>query len=135
MSRFALLAVLAGALFVNGAVAEDKPNVELGPNANLGGVRLLPDDSPWHEDISGVAVDPRSEAILARIGLDKPLHADFGDEWEGVPIGIPYVVVGDDQENSRSRSNTPKKAIQDLIRSRRMPRSRAARTATGTGTC
>ena len=54
MSRFALLAVLAGALFVNGAVAEDKPNVELGPNANLGGVRLLPDDSPWHEDISGV---------------------------------------------------------------------------------
>jgi hypothetical protein len=98
MSRFALLSVLVGALFVNVAVAEDKPNVELGPNANLGGVRLLPDDSPWQEDISGVPVDPRSEAILARIGLDKPLHADFGDEWEGVPIGIPYVVVGDDQE-------------------------------------
>ena len=98
MTRFALLSVLVGALFVNVAVAEDKPNVELGPNANLGGVRLLPDDSPWQEDISGVPVDPRSEAILARIGLDKPLHADFGDEWEGVPIGIPYVVVGDDQE-------------------------------------
>jgi len=98
MARFVFLAVLVGTLFGNLAVAEDKPNVELGPNANLGGVRLLPGDSPWHKDISGVAVDSRSEAILARIGLDKPLHADFGGEWQGVPMGIPYVVVGSEQK-------------------------------------
>ncbi len=42
-------------------------------------------------------VDPRSDRILARVGLDTPLHPDFGSEWEGVPIGIPYIVVGKDQ--------------------------------------
>src|SRR5262245_10701997 len=98
MISFALLSVFVGALFVNVAIAEDKPSVELGPNASLGGARLLPDDSPWHEDISSLPVDPRSDAILTRIGLDKPLHADFGGDWEGMPIGIPYIVVGSDQE-------------------------------------
>jgi hypothetical protein len=70
----------------------------LGANANLAGQRLLPDDSPWHQDISQSPVDPNSERILARVGMDKPLRADFGPEWEGAPIGIPYVVVGAGQE-------------------------------------
>ena len=73
------------------------PKAELGPNASLGGRRLLPDDSPWRRDISKDPVDPNSAKILARIGLDKPLHADFGPEWQGAPIGIPYVVVSKDQ--------------------------------------
>jgi hypothetical protein len=98
MARFVLLAFLLGALSINVTVAEDKPSVELGPTANLRGARLLPDDSPWHKDISGAPVDPNSDAILAQIGLDKPLHADFGGDWEGAPIGIPYVVVGSGQE-------------------------------------
>jgi hypothetical protein len=70
----------------------------LGPNADLGGRRLLPDDSPWHQDVSLLPVDPSSEKILARVGMETPLRADFGPEWEGAPIGIPYVVVGADQE-------------------------------------
>lgn len=73
-------------------------DVPVGPNVDLGGRRLLPDDSPWHQDISQSPVDPNSEKILARVGMDKPLRADFGPEWEGAPIGIPYVVVGADQE-------------------------------------
>lgn len=68
------------------------PRVELGPNANLNGQRLLPDDSPWHQDISALPVDRNSARILARIG-NKPLHPDFGGVWENAPIGIPYVVV------------------------------------------
>jgi hypothetical protein len=72
--------------------------VTVGPNADLGGRRLLPNDSPWNQDISQSPVDPNSEKILARIGMDKPLRAQFGPEWEGAPVGIPYVVVGDDQE-------------------------------------
>ena len=78
--------------------ASTDDGVPVGPNAGLGGRRLLPDDSPWHQDISQSPVDPNSEKILARIGMDKPLRADFGPEWEGAPIGIPYVVVGADQE-------------------------------------
>ena len=76
------------------ATADEVP---LGPNVSLGGRRLLPDDSPWHQDISEAPVDANSETILARIGMDKPLRADFGPEWEGAPMGIPYVVVGADQ--------------------------------------
>lgn len=73
-------------------LAPDAGPVELGPNADLKGKRLLPDDSPWHRDISKEPVDPNSARILARIG-EKPLHADFGTVYEGAPIGIPYVVV------------------------------------------
>ena len=98
MKRWLFLAtLLAGALPAALVTAQDAPKVELGPNANLGGRRLLPDDSPWRRDISKDPVDPNSAKILARIGLDKPLHADFGPEWQGAPIGIPYVVVSKDQ--------------------------------------
>ena len=68
------------------------PSVELGPNANLNGVRLLPEDSAWHQDVSTAPVDRNSARILARVG-DKPLHPDFGPMLDGAPIGIPYVVV------------------------------------------
>ena len=98
MTRSPFLGVLIGMLLANAAAAQDLSSVPLGPNADLGGFRLLPDDSPWNQDISAAPVDPNSEAILARIGLDTTLHADFGGEWEGTPIGIPYVVVGGDRE-------------------------------------
>src|SRR6185295_3244336 len=92
------LAVFLAALLPCLAVAQDNPrNVALGANANLNGARLLPDDSPWHRDISREPADPNSQKILARIGLDKTLHADFGTVWEGAPIGIPYVVVPKNQ--------------------------------------
>lgn len=80
------------------AARAESPKIMLGANASLGGRRLLPDDSPWHEDISQSPVDPRSEKILARAGLDKNLKADFGTVWEGAPIGIPYVVVSGTQK-------------------------------------
>ncbi len=72
------------------------PRVDLGANANLNGARLLPDDSPWHQDVSRLPVDRNSARILARVG-DKPLHPDFGPMYEGAPIGIPYVVVPGNQ--------------------------------------
>jgi len=73
--------------------ADRGSGIDLGANADLKGRRLLPDDSPWHRDISREPVDPNSSRILARIGWDKPLHPDFGTEYVGAPIGIPYVVV------------------------------------------
>ncbi len=106
-------AILVSAVLTTGAMAQNaRPKLELGPNtgraavnpghnADLKGLRLLPDDSPWHRDISKDAVDPNSARILARIGLDKPLHPDFGTEYEGAPIGIPYVVVSGKQPRVR----------------------------------
>jgi len=71
--------------------------VQLGKGASLGGKLLFPPDNPWNQDISGEPVDPNSDVLVASIGLDKPLHPDFGTVWQGAPSGIPYVVVSGDQ--------------------------------------
>jgi hypothetical protein len=74
--------------------AQEAPSpVRLGVNASLGGKRVFPPDNPWNQDISQAPVDPNSARIIGRIGADKPLHPDFGTVWQGVPNGIPYVVV------------------------------------------
>jgi hypothetical protein len=98
MHRLFLTTLIIGSLLATSAAARDGAQVKLGANADLGGIRLLPDDSPWHKDISNDPVDPNSARILARIGLDKPLRADFGPEWRGAPMGIQYVVVGRNQK-------------------------------------
>jgi hypothetical protein len=57
---------------------------------------LLPADNVWNARVDGLPPDPDSAAYLAAIGADEPLHADFGAGlWDGVPIGIPFVVVDD----------------------------------------
>lgn len=66
----------------------------LGAGAALNGARAFPADNAWNRDISAAPVDPLSDSILATIGLDTALHADFGAGlYQGAPIGIPYVVV------------------------------------------
>jgi hypothetical protein len=70
---------------------------DLGPNASLHGRQIFPPDNPWNRDISSDPVDPKSDAIIATIGSQKPLHPDFGSMFQGQPFGIPYVVVSGDQ--------------------------------------
>jgi hypothetical protein len=38
-------------------------------------------------------VHPHSAAYIASIGAAGHLHPDFGTEWNGTPMGFPYVVV------------------------------------------
>lgn len=81
------------------ATGGDKDNpVKLGPNASFGGKRLLPDDNPWNQDISKEPVDPNSDNLIKSIGLNKPLHPDFGTTYQGAPNGIPYVIVSGKQK-------------------------------------
>ncbi|MGE3147280.1 MAG: hypothetical protein AB7K35_17055 [Pseudorhodoplanes sp.] len=96
MKHLFVAALVASALAAGAAGA-----AELGPNASLRGARLLPNDNSWNRDISRAPVDPDSRKILARIGLDTGLHADFGPTWEGAPIGIPYIVVPGTQPRVR----------------------------------
>ncbi len=70
---------------------------ELGANANLQGKRIFPADNAWNKDISRDPIDPNSDALIASIGLNKGLHADFGTVWDGAPNGIPYIVVSGNQ--------------------------------------
>ena len=70
---------------------------ELGPGASLHGKRVFPADNPWNQDISTMPVDPNSANLIASIGLNTGLHADFGTVFNGAPNGIPYVVVSGTQ--------------------------------------
>jgi hypothetical protein len=68
---------------------------DLGLNASLNGKAIFPVSNLWNQPVDTAAVDPNSGAILSRIGLNDPLHPDFGASWNGGPFGIPYIVVDD----------------------------------------
>jgi hypothetical protein len=57
----------------------------------------FPADDPWNTRVDAAPVDPNSDALIASIGGDTTLHADFGADWNGGPFGIPYVVVAGTQ--------------------------------------
>lgn len=63
----------------------------------LEGRRVFPADNAWNQDISVQPVDPNSDALIASIGLGKPLHPDFGTVYNGSPSGIPYILVSGSQ--------------------------------------
>ncbi len=66
----------------------------LAAQAMIAGCTLFPADSIWNTPIDQLPVHPRSADYVAAIGLDAPVHADFGSgEWDGGPIGIPFVIV------------------------------------------
>jgi hypothetical protein len=69
----------------------------MGDVPEVGGCSVFPSDNPWNQDISELPVHPNSAAFVASVGEDAHMHPDFGTEWEGAPIGIPYVIVQGDQ--------------------------------------
>jgi len=74
---------------------------DLGPGASLHGKQVFPPDNPWNQDISKVPVDPNSARLIAAIGANDRLHADFGTVYRGAPNGIPYIVVSGTQPSAR----------------------------------
>ncbi len=56
---------------------------------------LMPFDSYWHASMEDLPVHPRSDAWVASVGANDPVHPDFGSGlWQGGPIGIPYTTAG-----------------------------------------
>ena len=71
---------------------------DLAAGPEVAGCAVLPADDIWNTPVDGLPVDSSSDAYIATIGADDGFHADFGSgEYEGGPIGIPYVVVAGDQ--------------------------------------
>jgi hypothetical protein len=68
------------------------------PPPVAGDCSVFPADNPWNQDVSALPVHPLSDTYVDSIGRTDRVHPDFGTEWEGAPIGIPYVVVGADEE-------------------------------------
>ena len=74
---------------------------DLGVGASLHGAVPFPATNAWNTDISAAPVDPNSANLIASIGISTGLHADFGSGlYNGGPIGIPYMVVGNSQAGS-----------------------------------
>jgi len=60
----------------------------------IAGCPVFPADNIWNTPIDTLPVDPASDAYVASIGADASLKPDFGAGlYEGVPMGIPFVVV------------------------------------------
>src|SRR5436305_1341370 len=55
---------------------------------------VFPANNSWNERVDKLPVAQDSAQLVASIGLDAPVHADFGSgKWDGGPIGIPFDVV------------------------------------------
>jgi hypothetical protein len=55
---------------------------------------VFPASNAWNQRVDKLPVATDSARLVASIGLDAPVHADFGSgEWDGGPIGIPFDVV------------------------------------------
>jgi hypothetical protein len=85
--RLAFLAALAVALLAgSSAHALRLPSARRCP--------VFPPGNPWSQRVDKLPVAADSARLIASIGLDAPVHADFGSgKWDGGPIGIPFDVV------------------------------------------
>jgi len=55
---------------------------------------IFPADNPWNQRVDRLPVAGNSARLIASIGLNDPVHPDFGSGlYDGEPIGIPYTVV------------------------------------------
>jgi hypothetical protein len=92
--RFFVLALAA--LTVSATVAGTAPL----PGAP--GCPVFPASNPWNQRIDRLPVAKGSDAIVAAVGADENVHADFGSGlWRGSPIGIPITVVRASQATTR----------------------------------
>jgi hypothetical protein len=57
------------------------------------GCEIFPPNNPWNQRVDGLPVAKNSAALIAGIGLDAPVHPDFGTVYDGAPNGIPFAVV------------------------------------------
>ena len=63
---------------------------------------VFPATNAWNQRVDRLPVASDSAQLIASIGLDSPVHADFGSgTWDGGPIGIPFDVVS--RKTPRSR--------------------------------
>ncbi len=96
LATLPLAAVLLAAAFAPGGAAAPIPQAKSCP--------LFPRSFATNQRVDRLPVARDSAAIVASIGLDEGLHADFGSgTYEGRPIGIPFDVVSRRTPRSRVR--------------------------------
>jgi hypothetical protein len=86
-----LAMIVGGLLFLQGFAVAAEPAKSVEPTEQdkmLAALQVFPKDDEWNRDISQEPVDPKSAAIIAEIGANKPLHPDWGTKY-----GIPFQFV------------------------------------------
>jgi hypothetical protein len=84
------IALILGAL----AVCAIPAAVAARPLPGAPACEIFPPNNPWNQRVAGLPVAENSAALIASIGLDAPVHPDFGSGlYDGEPIGIPFAVV------------------------------------------
>jgi len=68
-----------------------------GSAPHIGPCPVFPADNPWNQDVSALPVRADSDSFIDSIGRGDYVHPDFGTEWQGAPIGIPFVTVSASQ--------------------------------------
>jgi hypothetical protein len=64
------------------------------PLPNAPDCPVFPAEDPWNQRVDKLPVAANSAKVIASIGLNDPVHPDFGSGlYDGEPIGIPYAVV------------------------------------------
>jgi len=90
MRRITLAATLAAAL--TAAVGGSAAQALRLPAARH--CPVFPTNNPWNQRVDKLPVSADSAQLISSIGLNSPVHADFGSgKWDGGPIGIPFDVV------------------------------------------
>jgi hypothetical protein len=85
-----MVAVLAAVAVTASAGA----GTRTGGSPTIADCPVFPASSPWNERVDTLPVAKGSATLIRSIGLQSPVHADFGSGlWDGSRIGIPYVVV------------------------------------------
>src|SRR5581483_3089425 len=75
-----------------------------GGSPEIAGCPIFPISSPWNQRVDTLPVAKDSAAMIGAIGLDRPLHADFGSGlYDGERIGIPVNVVPASEPTVRVR--------------------------------
>jgi len=65
---------------------------------------VFPTNNQWNLPVDKLPVASNSDALVRSIGIDKPVHADFGSgTYGGGPIGIPYTTVSGHQRKFHVR--------------------------------
>jgi hypothetical protein len=81
-------------LVVTGAAIAAPALVSAHPLPGAPRCPIFPADNPWNQRVDGLPVAHGSGQLIASIGLDRPVHPDFGTVWDGAPNGIPFTIVG-----------------------------------------
>jgi hypothetical protein len=69
-----------------------------GPLPKAAKCPVFPRSNHFNQRVDRLPIASNSGTLIRSIGLDKPVHPDFGaGTWDGGPIGIPFVVVGKGQ--------------------------------------